>query len=130
MKSQRFSAYCTHKLKNVNNILHLVQKYAPVFVREHHLLQDACRQFPGSKAPGKHRGKCMRDSSISHIVMPNGGYCVYCPSNIFGKVFMTSWLFAMWNNFREGKIEIEKIIFPSQFSLTQLYEQTNISCVL
>ena len=97
MKSQSFSAYCTHKLKNVNNILHLVQKYAPVFVCEHHLLQDACQQFPGSKAPGKHRGKCMRDSSISHIVMPNGGYCVYCPSNIFGKVFMTSWLFAMWN---------------------------------
>ena len=64
----------------INNSLHLARKYARIFVRGHYLFREA-NSFPRAC---ELRGTDNVQGQISdHIFAPNGGYCIYYPSNIF-----------------------------------------------
>ena len=69
----------------INNSCHLAQKYARIFVRGHYLFQEA-NSFLRAKLEEncKLRGTDNVQGQISeHIFAPNGGYCLYYPSNLF-----------------------------------------------
>ena len=69
----------------INNSLHLVRKYARIFVRGHYLFREA-NSFPRAKLEEncELRGTDNVQGQISGIFLkPNGCYCVYYPSNIF-----------------------------------------------
>ena len=69
----------------INNSLHLARKYARIFVRGHYLFQ-AANSFPRATLSEncELRGTDNVQGQISeHIFAPNGGYCVYYPSNLF-----------------------------------------------
>ena len=64
----------------INNILHLARKYARIFVRGHYLLRVA-NSLEGNC---ELRGTDNVQGQISeHIFAPNGGYCLYYPSNLY-----------------------------------------------
>ena len=84
---QDFSECCLqldHKLIKQNNLkfkhrsynsLHLARKYARIFVRGHYLFRV--------KKNCELRGTDNVQGQISeHIFAPNGGYCLYYPSNL------------------------------------------------
>ena len=69
----------------LNNSRHLARKYAPIFVRGHYLFREA-NSFPRAKLEEncELRGTDDVQGQISeHISAPNGGYCLYYPSNLF-----------------------------------------------
>ena len=71
--------------KYINNSLHLARKYARIFVRGHYLFREA-NSFPRAKLEEncELRGTDNVQGQISeHIFAPNGGYCLYYPSNLF-----------------------------------------------
>ena len=68
-----------------NNSRHLARKYARIFVRGHYLFREA-NSFPRAKLEEncELRGTDNVQGQISeHIFAPNGGYCLYYPSNLF-----------------------------------------------
>ena len=70
----------------INNSRHLARKYARIFVREHYLFREA-NSFPRAKLEEncELRGTDNVQGQISeHIFAPNGDYCLYYPSNLFG----------------------------------------------
>ena len=76
-----------------NKSRHLAQKYARIFVHGHYLFREA-NSFPRAKL-GRNcelRGTDNVQGQISeHIFASNGGYCVYCPSNLFRNPPGFSW---------------------------------------
>ena len=69
----------------INNSLHMARKYARIFVRGHYLFREA-NSFPTAKLEENRelRGTDNVQGQISeHIFAPNGGYCLYYPSNLF-----------------------------------------------
>ena len=71
--------------KHINNSLHLARKYARIFVRGHYLFREA-NSFPRAKLEEncELRGTDNVQGQVSeHIFAPNGGYCLYYPSNLF-----------------------------------------------
>ena len=69
----------------LNNSRHLTQKYAQIFVRGHYLFREA-NSLPRAKLEEncELRGTDNVQGQISeHIFAPNGGYCLYYPSNVF-----------------------------------------------
>ena len=76
----------THNsVKYINNSHHLARKYARIFVRGHYLFREA-NSFPRAKLEEncELRGTDNVQGQISeHIFAPNGGYCLYYPSNLF-----------------------------------------------
>ena len=69
----------------INNSRHLARKYARIFVRGHYLFREA-NSFPRAKLEENCdlRGTDNVQGQISeHIFAPNGGYCLYYPSNLF-----------------------------------------------
>ena len=63
----------------------MAQKYARIFVRGHYLFREA-NSFPRAKLEENCdiRGTDNVQGQISeHIFAPNGGYCLYYPSNLF-----------------------------------------------
>ena len=69
----------------ISNSLHLARKYARIFVRGHYLFREA-NSFPRAKLEEncELRGTDNVQGQISeHIFAPNGGYCLYYPSNLF-----------------------------------------------
>ena len=69
----------------INNSLHLARKYTTrIFVLGHYLFREA-NSFPRTllEENCELRGADNVQGQISeHIFAPNGGYCVYYPSNI------------------------------------------------
>ena len=55
----------------INNSLHLAQKYARIFVRG--MLSENCLLLRTDNVLGQ---------ISEHIFAPNGGYCLYYPSNL------------------------------------------------
>ena len=77
----------------INNSRHLARKYARIFVHGHYLFREA-NSFPRAKLGGncELRGTDNVQGQISeHIFASNGGYCVYCPSNLFRNPPGFSW---------------------------------------
>ena len=69
----------------INNSRHLVRKYARIFVRGHYLFREA-NSFLRAKFEEncELRGTDNVQGQISeHVFAPNGGYCLYYPSNRF-----------------------------------------------
>ena len=69
----------------INNSHHLARKYARIFVRGHYLFREA-NSFPRAKLEEicELRGTDNVQGQISqHIFAPNGGCCLYYPSNLF-----------------------------------------------
>ena len=69
----------------INNSRHLAQKYARIFVRGHYLFQEA-NSFPRAKLEENcelRRTDNVQGQISEHIFAPNGGYCLYYPSNLF-----------------------------------------------
>ena len=69
----------------MNNSRHLARKYARIFVRGHYLFREA-KSIPRAKLEEncEVRGTDNVQGQISeHIFAPNGGYCLYYPSNLF-----------------------------------------------
>ena len=69
----------------INNSHHLARKYARIFVGGHYLFREA-NSFPRAKVEEncELRGTDNVQGQISeHIFVPNGGYCLYYPSNLF-----------------------------------------------
>ena len=84
----------------INNSLHLARKYALIFVRGHYLFREA-NSFPRAKLEEncELRGTDNVQGQISeHIFAPNGGYCLYYPSNLFrnARIFQ-NW--GIFNNY-------------------------------
>ena len=84
----KWAWYCSH-IRSVkwyiNNSRHLARKYARIFVRGHYLFREA-NSFPGAKLEEtcELRGTENVQKQISeHIFAPNGGYCLFYPSNLF-----------------------------------------------
>jgi len=68
----------------INNSLHLALKYARIFVRGHYLFRVA-NSFPRAllEENCELQGTDNVQGQISeHIFAPNGGYCLYYPSNL------------------------------------------------
>ena len=68
----------------INNSHHLARKYAWIFVRGRYLFREA-NSFPRAKLEEncELRGTDYVQGQISeHIFAPNGGYCLYYPSNL------------------------------------------------
>ena len=59
----------------IKNSLHLERKYPQIFVCGHYLSQEASSELPGTDNVQGQRSE--------HIFMPNEGYCVYYPSDLF-----------------------------------------------
>ena len=69
----------------INNSRHLARKYPRIFVRGHYLFLEA-HSFPRATLSEncELRGTDNVQGQISeHIFAPNGGYCLYYPSNLF-----------------------------------------------
>ena len=65
------SPFAVNFMLNLSNNRHLARKYARIFVRGHYLLREL-------------RGTDNVQGQISkHIFTPNGGYCLYYPSNLW-----------------------------------------------
>ena len=79
--NKSFSPYCSHKLKKCTQYRPFGTKICTSICSWPSSSDARHPQFSERKVPGKH--KATRNSSIWHTVMPNGGYCVYYPSNIF-----------------------------------------------
>lgn len=63
----------TSRIKSINNNLHLVRKYAQIFVRGHYLFSKA-HSFTRTTLSEK----CSHLGQISkHIFTPRGGFCLY-----------------------------------------------------
>ena len=89
------------KLKYINNSLHLARKYARIFVRGHYLFREA-NSFPRAQLEEncELRGTDNVQGQISeYIFAPNGGYCLYYPSNLFrnARNFQNWGIFQLWN---------------------------------
>ena len=61
-----------------NNSLHLARKYARIFVRGYCLFRVA-NSFPRATLLGTDN---LQGQISEHIFAPNGGYCLYYPSNL------------------------------------------------
>ena len=59
----------------MNNSLYLTRKHPGIFVRGHYMSREANGELWGT---GNAQGQISE-----HIFAPNGGYRLYCPSNIF-----------------------------------------------
>ena len=71
----------------MNNSHHLARKYVRMFVRGHYLFREA-NSFPRAKLEEncELRGRDNIQGQISELLFaPNGGYCLYYPSNLFSK---------------------------------------------
>ena len=66
----------------INNSRHLARKYARIFVREHYLYREM-NSFPRAKTLS-YEEQIMSKNKYpgDHIFAPNGGYCLYYPSNL------------------------------------------------
>ena len=76
---------CYVMLCYINNSPHLAQKYARIFVRGHYLFREA-NNFPRAKLEETvsfEEQVMSKDKYPCIFLKPNGGYCVYYPSNIF-----------------------------------------------
>ena len=72
-------------VQDVNNGIHLARKYARILVRRRYLFREA-NSFPRAQLEEscELRGTDNVRRQISeYIFAPNGGYCVYYPSNLF-----------------------------------------------
>ena len=72
----------------INNSLHLARKYARIFVRGHYLFR-VVNSFPRAQLEEncELRGTDNVQGQISeHIFAPNGGYCLYYPSNLLRNI--------------------------------------------
>ena len=70
--------------KEMYNRLHVARKYARIFVHGHYLFRVA-NSFPRAKLEEncELRGTDNVQGQISeHIFAPDGGYCLYYPSNL------------------------------------------------
>ena len=64
----------------INNSLHLARKYARIFVRGHYLFRVVNSEL---RANCELRGTDdVQGQIFEHIFAPNGGYCLYYPSNL------------------------------------------------
>ena len=59
----------------INNSLHLARNYDGIFVCRHYLFRVAKTELRGTDY--------VQGQISEHIFAPNGGYCVYYPSNFF-----------------------------------------------
>ena len=60
---------------DINNSRHLVRKYARIFVCGHYLFREANCELRGTDN--------VQGRISEHIFAPDGGYCLYYPSNLF-----------------------------------------------
>ena len=72
----------------INNSLHLARKYARIFVRGHNLFRVG-NSFP--RATLSENCSLLGTDNVQgqiseHISAPNGGYCLYYPSNLLRNV--------------------------------------------
>ena len=92
---------------HINNSRHLVRKHARIFVCGHCLFREA-NSFPRAKLEENCElwGTDNVQGQISeHIFAPNGGYCLYYPSNLFRNthnfqnwgIFADISQFQLWN---------------------------------
>ena len=77
------SMTCTTGLNatHINNSRHLAQKYARIFVHGHYLFREA-----NSKQQGTDNVQGQISKLHTCIFAPNGGNCLYYPSNLFPNV--------------------------------------------
>ena len=82
-----FAKYAVLKTgEYMNNSLHLARKYAWIFVCRHYLFREAS-SFPRAKLEencGLRGADNFQGQIFEHILAPNGGYCLYYPSNRYG----------------------------------------------
>ena len=74
-------------LININSH-HLARKYARIFVRGHYLFREA-NSFPRASLSENYELRAtdnVQGQISEHIFAPNGGYCLYYPSNLFRSV--------------------------------------------
>ena len=93
--------------KYINNSRHLARKYARIFVRGHYVFREA-NSFPRAKLEEncELRGTGNVQGQISeHIFAPNGGYCLYYPSNLFGKA-CSNWGIFLKQLFHERALDM------------------------
>ena len=84
----------------IDNSLHLARKYARISVRRHYLFREA-NSFPRAQLEEncELRGTDNVQGQISeHIFTPNGGYCVYYPSNLFRNARLSFGNWGIFNN--------------------------------
>ena len=118
---------------HINNSRHLWRKYALIFVRGHYLFREA-NSFPRAKLEEncELRGTDNVQGQISeHIFAPNGGYCLYYPSNLFrnARSFL-NW--GIFNNYYTSdslwKIWLVESIQSIHNSLWTWHDKCNICC--
>ena len=84
----------------INNSLHLARKYARIFVRGHYLFRVE-NSFPRAQLEENCELRWtdnVQGQISEHIFAPNGGYCVYYPSNLFRNArSFENW--GMFNNY-------------------------------
>ena len=100
----------------INNSRHLARKYARIFVRGHYLFRGA-NSFPRAQLEEncELRGTDNVQGQISaHIFAPNGGYCLYYPSNLFRNVrnFQNWEIFSDIPQFQLGNIRSRDALRP------------------
>ena len=100
----------------INNSRHWARKYARIFVREHYLFREAnsfLRAYLEENC--ELRGTDNVQGQISeHIFAPNGGYCVYYPSNLFrnARSFENWGIFSDIPQFLVGNIRPRDVFRP------------------
>ena len=69
----------------INNTLHLAQKYARIFVCGHYLFREvnSFLRVELEENVGYKEQIMSKDKYPSIFFPPEGGYCVYYPSNLF-----------------------------------------------
>ena len=81
-----FASHAVLKIgEYINNSLHLARKYVRIFVRGHYLFREA-NSFPRAKLEENcelRETDNVQGQITEHIFVPNGGYCLYYPSNLF-----------------------------------------------
>ena len=102
--------------KYTNNSRHLAQKYAWIFVCGHYLFREAY-SFPRAKLEENCElgGTDNVQGQISeHIFTPNGGHCLYYPSNLFHNLrsFENWGIFSDIPQFQLGNIQSHDAFRP------------------
>ena len=100
----------------INNSRHLARKYARIFVRGHYLFREA-NSFP--RAELEENCELRRTDNIQgqisdHIFAPNGGYCLYYPSNLFRNAcgFENWGIFSNIPQLKLGNIQSRDVFRP------------------
>lgn len=104
---------------------YFAKKCAWIFIRGHYVSRDA-KSFPRARLEENcelQGADNVQGQIYEHIFAPNGGYCVYYPSNILQQV---------WKNVYEQLTASCLLhgMFSFECPLAGLYEQTNISLLL